>query len=151
MPYARDVYRKTEKSLNDNREERKWIGIHRKEQVRKHKAKKEQFLETAYRRTGEIEELLNHLFYLSKMETGNLPVHAELVDLFVFAEGFAKEQDAQITVCREGDMTCAMADAIHLHLILCRIFETGFCKDEQKGGVKTDAERIQKKDTDCRG
>lgn len=32
------------------------------------------FLETAYRRTGEMDVLLNQLFYLSKLETGNMPL-----------------------------------------------------------------------------
>lgn len=33
------------------------------------------FLQTAYRRTGDMDQLLNQLFYVSKMETGNMPLH----------------------------------------------------------------------------
>lgn len=35
----------------------------------------EKFLRTAYRRTGDMDVLLNQLFYLSKLETGNMPLH----------------------------------------------------------------------------
>ena len=33
------------------------------------------FLKTAYRRTGDMDVLLNQLFYLSKLETGNMPLN----------------------------------------------------------------------------
>ena len=36
--------------------------------------KQDRFLETAYRRTGEMDLLLNQLFYLSNRETGNMPI-----------------------------------------------------------------------------
>lgn len=36
--------------------------------------KQNQFLQAAYRRTGDMDMLLNQLFYLSKMETGNMPI-----------------------------------------------------------------------------
>ena len=42
------------------------------------------FLETAYRRTGDMDALLQRLFYFSKMETGNMPLHMEKVNLAEF-------------------------------------------------------------------
>lgn len=43
--------------------------------------RKKKFLETAYRRTGDMDVLLNQLFYLSKLETGNMPLHQKEMDL----------------------------------------------------------------------
>lgn len=39
------------------------------------------FLETAYRRAGEMDRLLNQLFYLSKIETRNMPVFMQDIDI----------------------------------------------------------------------
>lgn len=43
--------------------------------------RQKKFLETAYRRTGDMDVLLNQLFYLSKLETGNMPLHMETINL----------------------------------------------------------------------
>lgn len=42
--------------------------------------RQKKFLETAYRRTGDMDVLLNQLFYLSKLETGNMPLHMRDMD-----------------------------------------------------------------------
>jgi len=42
------------------------------------------FLQTAYRRSGDMDVLLNQLFYLSKVETGNMPVSMQRIDLCNF-------------------------------------------------------------------
>lgn len=42
------------------------------------------FLDTAYRRTEDMDILLNQLFYLSKLETGNMPIFLQLVDIKEF-------------------------------------------------------------------
>ena len=39
------------------------------------------FLQAAYRRTGDMDMLLNQLFYLSRMETGNMPISMQNIDL----------------------------------------------------------------------
>ena len=44
----------------------------------------EKFLKSAYRRTGDMEALLNQLFYLSKLETGNMPLDIREVNLTDF-------------------------------------------------------------------
>ena len=41
----------------------------------------DKFLKTAYRRTGEMDELLQQLFYFSKLETGNMPLRTESIEL----------------------------------------------------------------------
>ena len=44
----------------------------------------EKFLNAAYRRTGEMDVLLNQLFYLSKLETGNMPLDIREINLTDF-------------------------------------------------------------------
>ncbi len=50
------------------------------------------FLETAYRRTGDMDVLLQRLFYFSKMETGNMPLHLEKVSLTAFVHRYVREK-----------------------------------------------------------
>ena len=47
------------------------------------------FLETAYRRTGDMDTLLNQLFYFSKIETGNMPLTLLPTDLAAFLRSYA--------------------------------------------------------------
>lgn len=42
------------------------------------------FLQAAYRRSGDMDVLLNQLFYLSKMETGNMLLSMQRIDLCSF-------------------------------------------------------------------
>lgn len=44
----------------------------------------QKFLNAAYRRTGEMDVLLNQLFYLSKLETGNMPLDIREINLTEF-------------------------------------------------------------------
>ena len=46
------------------------------------------FLGAAYRRTGDMDVLLNQLFYLSKLETGNMPLSVQEVDLVEFIRAY---------------------------------------------------------------
>lgn len=48
-------------------------GIAKTEQQREH------FLQTAYRRTKDMDALLEQLFYFSKMETGNMPFFCQKI------------------------------------------------------------------------
>lgn len=48
------------------------------------------FLEAAYRRTGDMDLLLNQLFYLSKMETGNMPLSLQNIEISTFLHNYAK-------------------------------------------------------------
>lgn len=50
--------------------------------VVKEQKQQEQFLNTAYRRTGEMDMLLSQLLYVSKLETGNMPLHLQKTNLF---------------------------------------------------------------------
>lgn len=61
----------------------------------------EKFLQTAYRRTGDMEVLLNQLFYFSKMETGNLPIHPQKLNLSEFMEQYVKSKEEFLDPSRE--------------------------------------------------
>lgn len=50
----------------------------------------EKFLEAAYRRTGDMDALLNQLFYLSKLETGNMPIFLQTIELSAFVVNYVK-------------------------------------------------------------
>lgn len=44
----------------------------------------EKFLQAAYRRTGDMDGLLNQLFYVSKIETGNMPLSVQKIEIADF-------------------------------------------------------------------
>ena len=91
---------------------------------------REKFLQTAYRRTGDMEVLLNQLFYFSKMETGNLPIHPQNLNLAEFVEqyGKAKQEFAdpdreQMTIHTNGVQEDVWADPEQLQRILDNLLE----------------------------
>lgn len=51
---------------------------------------RDKFLQTAYRRTGDMDILLNQLFYVSKLETGNMPLHLQSINLFSWISRYLK-------------------------------------------------------------
>lgn len=52
--------------------------------------RREKFLETAYRRTGDMDLLLNQLFYLSKLETGSMPLDFKTIGISDFIANYVK-------------------------------------------------------------
>ncbi len=52
--------------------------------------KQKEFLETAYRRTRDMDTLLNQLFYVSKLETGNMPLSLHTIELSSFIENYVE-------------------------------------------------------------
>ena len=48
------------------------------------------FLQAAYRRTGDMDMLLNQLLYLSRMETGNMPISMQTIEIAAFLKNYAK-------------------------------------------------------------
>lgn len=59
------------------------------------------FLEAAYRRTGDMDLLLNQLFYLSKMETGNMPISLQNIEISAFLNNYAKSKQEFIESDKE--------------------------------------------------
>lgn len=52
----------------------------------------EKFLKTAYRRTEDMNVLLEQLFYVSKLETGNMPMHPQKMNLNLFLKKYIEEK-----------------------------------------------------------
>ena len=58
--------------------------------------KQDRFLETAYRRTGEMDLLLNQLFYLSKIETGNMPITLRKIEISSFIKNYVQAKQGLV-------------------------------------------------------
>ena len=57
---------------------------------------REKFLDTAYRRTIEMDRLLERLFYFSKLETGNMPLFFERTEWSEYLEAYVKRTELLI-------------------------------------------------------
>lgn len=97
------------------------------------------FLETAYRRTGDMDVLLNQLFYLSKLETGNMPMDFETIEISGFIRNYVKEKQelvdngqTEITAAVEGITGYVSADSGQLRRIFDNLLEN--CR--KYGGVE---------------
>lgn len=91
---------------------------------------KSRFLNAAYRRTGDMDVLLNQLFYLSKLETGNMPLTIQDVDIGTFIQDYvdAKKQQIinehiEITADIENVQSLVQADPEQLWRILDNLVE----------------------------
>ena len=91
---------------------------------------KSRFLNAAYRRTGDMDVLLNQLFYLSKLETGNMPLTIQDVDIGTFIQDYvdAKKQQIinehiEITAEIENVQSLVQADPEQLWRILDNLVE----------------------------
>lgn len=58
--------------------------------VVKTEEQQQKFLHAAYKRTGEMDVLLNQLFYVSRLETGNMPLTLQMIDIPEFIENYVK-------------------------------------------------------------
>ena len=63
--------------------------------------KQYRFLETAYRRTGEMDLLLNQLFYLSKIETGNMPITLRKIEISSFIKNYVQAKQGLMEAEKE--------------------------------------------------
>ena len=84
----------------------------------------ERFLQAAYRRTGEMETLLNQLFYFSKLETGNMPLSLRRIEIAAFLEGYVQaEQTEEIRLDTQGIRAEVLADTEQLRRVLDNLLE----------------------------
>ena len=58
-------------------------------------------METAYRRTGEMDLLLNQLFYLSKIETGNMPITLRKIEISSFIKNYVQAKQGLMEAEKE--------------------------------------------------
>jgi len=62
----------------------------------------QKFLKTAYRRTRDMDVLLQRLFYFSKLETGNMPLELKKINMSDFIRNYLKSKREML----EGDNIC---------------------------------------------
>lgn len=91
----------------------------------------QKFLETAYRRTGDMDMLLNQLFYLSKIETGNMPISIKNIDIAQFLSSYVmakkscldENDDVTINISMEPVEEKMAVDPEQLQRILDNLLE----------------------------
>ena len=71
-----------------------------------------QYLDVAYRKACAMDIMLQRLFYFSKLETGNLPIHFERADLGRFVSRFAEDVRGDVEA-KGGRMTVAVSPGDH--------------------------------------
>lgn len=93
-------------------------------------AQKEKFLQTAYRRTGDMDVLLRQLFYISKLETGNMPLQLQQTDLASWISTYLKgkmellaEEDIEFTEELEAGLEPVWIDQEQFSRILDNLVE----------------------------
>lgn len=60
------------------------------------------FLHVAYKRTNDMDILLNRLFYLSKLETGNMPMSPKIISVNKFICNYIRTKEEIININEEG-------------------------------------------------
>ena len=86
--------------------------------------KQQKFLTAAYRRTGEMDALLNQLFYVSKLETGNMPLEIKKINLTEFIDRYVcGKQEVDIQAILQKRKFFVMADPEQLQRILDNLIQ----------------------------
>lgn len=92
--------------------------------------RQKKFLETAYRRTGDMDILLNQLFYLSKLETGNMPLNLITIEISDFIGNYVKgkrelleNEPIEITADMKGITGYVSVDAEQLQRVFDNLLE----------------------------
>lgn len=98
--------------------------------VVKDETQQEKFLQIAYRRTEEMDMLLNQLFYISKLQTGNMPLDLQPTDLVSYIWHYAKNKSKvidgdriQLSVECTQESIVAEIDREQLQRIFDNLFE----------------------------
>ncbi len=92
--------------------------------------KREKYLDVAYRKACEMDILLQKLFFFSKMETGNMPLHFVETDFAAYLKGFVdafniekEETHAEIEWESSGSDHFVRLDSEQMHRVLSNIVE----------------------------
>ena len=90
----------------------------------------QKFLNTAYKRSDEMDILLNQLFYLSKLETGNMPLNMKKVNLTEYLEKYVANKkevlglkEVSISLNVQEEKCYVMIDPEQLQRILDNLLE----------------------------
>lgn len=112
-----------------------------------------QFLQTAYRRSGDMDALLNQLFYLSKLETGNMPLDIQIIEMSDFINNYVLAKQELVT----GDEVEIISDMAQVESKasvdseqLIRIFDNLFENSVKYAGTSPLKIRISLSRTDDR-
>ena len=113
------------------------------------------FLGTAYRRTGDMDILLNQLFYLSKLETGNMPLSMQNINLTEFITAYVQgkreitpEEKAEIRMQLPENPCMVEADAEQLQRIFDNLLENSI-KYGEKQPIVIDIALTEEKEEDA--
>ena len=92
--------------------------------------KQNQFLQAAYRRTDDMDMLLNQLFYLSKIETGNMPISLQKLEISEFLQNYVQAKQElmengkeEMTLDTKGIKADVLVDPEQLQRILDNLLE----------------------------
>lgn len=94
------------------------------------------FLTIAYTRTGDMERLLKQLFELSRLETGNVPLAMQRLDLTECIERYVQEKQADLKEGAEAFTADLPKQSVYLNLDveqLYRIFDNLFDNSRKYG------------------
>lgn len=85
-------------------------------------------LETAYSRTDDINALLEQLFYISKLETGSMPMNMQKINIADFIKKYADEKkclngDVKLSFETGSDLMYVMTDIEQLKRIFDNLYE----------------------------
>lgn len=96
------------------------------------------FLGIAYRRTGDMDVLLNQLFYVSKLETGNMPLTLDTIEISDFINNYVKgkrqlweNEQVEVTADTKEITGCVSVDVEQLQ----RVFDNLLENSRKYGGV----------------
>lgn len=92
--------------------------------------KQKQYLDIAYKKSCDMETLLQKLFYFSKLETGNMPLNMKKCDLAEFAEDFVDEaslelaqKGIELTLENDGQNHPVMLDVQQMSRVLTNLID----------------------------
>lgn len=114
----------------------------------------ERFLKAAYKRTGDMDLLLNQLFYLSKLQTGSMPLSLKNVEIAAFLQKYVREKEEfmeapkeQITLETNGITAEVLVDMQQLGRILDNLLENS---EKYSGAASLNIKLTLQKEADDR-
>lgn len=83
------------------------------------------FLDTAYRRAGDMDVLLNQLFFQSKLETGNMPLYMQDIKITEFLQSYveAKSENIEMDIVNTDDSVRISLDPEQFQRVLDNLYD----------------------------
>lgn len=86
--------------------------------------KRQEYLETAYRKSCDMDALLSKLFYFSKLETGNMPFFKQKTDIQTYLSNYAAEKQTELA---EKDGKIVFINRMQ-HTVFCNLDQVQFSR-----------------------